>query len=127
MSGKRREGARDAYLNANIFVFVAVVASTLAFIVVAAWSMPVTESFVIPLGPFGVATFRNNGFGIDLEDRDGGFHGVALSYYAGRKYESASWHFLRTHITPEQRAKGYTYIGWPECPDWGFVIKPCGF
>jgi hypothetical protein len=108
-----------------VFVFVAAVASILAFIVVAAWSMPVTEFFVIPLGPLGVASFRNNGFGISLEDRDGGFHGIALSYYAGRKYESASWHVIRTQVTPQQRAEGHTYIGAPECPGWGFVIKPC--
>ena len=108
-----------------VFVFVAAVASILAFLVTAALLTPAGDSFVIPLGPLGAAFVTNYGFGINLEDRDGGFHGVAFSHYAGRKYESASWHVIKTHITPEQRANKSTYFGSPECPYWGFVNKAC--
>ena len=119
MSEKRRDRGMPIWKRI-VFVFVAALASILAILGTAALLTRPTESFVIPLGPFGAASVRRYGFGIDLEDRDGGWHGVALSYYPGQN-ESASWHVIRTHVTPQQRARGSIYFGSPECPYWGFM------
>ena len=110
-----------------VLTFVAAIASILALAVITAWSIPVMEAFIVRLGPFGAAFFTHVSFGFDLEDHDGGYHGITFVYYPDRKNESARWDVIRTNVTPQQRlAYKMTYRGAPDCPVWGFTYSACG-
>jgi hypothetical protein len=84
---------------------------------VVVWSVTMSTGFVLPFPHLGAVFIGDRTLGYNVEDGDGGFHGVTLVFRAID--ERPAPFFIHNHYTKEERAEGYTYVG-----EWWHAVQP---
>jgi hypothetical protein len=77
------------------------------------WSLATDGMFTLKLGRYGAAFVGIYAAGYNLEDDDGGYHGIAFVYFERTYGDMTMSRVIRTHVPPGARDHGASYVGAP--------------